>query len=45
MIAGYRSQMAQEGVFDLAVGELLQKAQKQGVLEAVKKMLLLYMGG
>lgn len=44
MIARYREQMTEAGIFDRAVNDLFQMAQKRGVLETVKRMLLLYMG-
>lgn len=45
IIADYREPMQKEGVFDAAVGELFARAQRRGILELVKKMLMAYLGG
>lgn len=43
MISRYRKQMIEDGIFDTAVKELFQDAEKAGVLSEVKKMLLILM--
>lgn len=41
MIARYKAQMTEYGIFDLVVSDLFERAEKNGMLEAVKKMLML----
>jgi glycosyltransferase involved in cell wall biosynthesis len=43
MIARYKEQMLQYGVFDTVVGEVLSKAEHRGILQEVKKMLLYFL--
>lgn len=43
MIGKYKEQMMSEGVFDLVVGDLFQRAEQRGALEEVKRMLLLFL--
>ena len=45
LIARYREQMMAGGIFDLAVKDLFRRAEKSGMLEEVKKMLLLFLSG
>lgn len=45
MIAKYKDKMEENGVLDLILGDLLCRAEKRGVLEIVKKMLLVYIEG
>lgn len=41
MIARYKTQMTEYGIFDLVVSDLFERAEKNGMLENVKKMLML----
>lgn len=43
MIGKYKEQMISANVFDLAVGDLFQRAEQRGALEEVKKMLMLFL--
>ncbi len=43
MIARYREQMIEDGIFDKALMDLFQDAEKNGVLNEVTKMLLVLM--
>lgn len=45
LIARYREEMIARGIFDLSVTDLFRRAEKSGMLEEVKKMLLLFLGG
>ena len=44
MIAEYKNQMIENGVFEIVLNDLFQKAERRGVLEMVKEMLLIYIG-
>jgi len=43
MIAKYREQMVEYGIFDKIVYDLFSRAEERNILEPVKKMLMLYM--
>lgn len=45
MIARYKQELIERGLFDKAAGDLLVRAQKTGMLELVKKMLMVYLQG
>ncbi len=44
MIATYKNELQQYGIFDAVVNDLFQRAQSSSTLESVKKMLLLFLG-
>lgn len=43
MIAMYKEQMLTYDIFDVAVSDLFQRAEKRNMLETVKKMLMLFL--
>ena len=43
MLSKYQKEYLETKVFDIAVQDLFEKAEKAGILEHVKKMLLLYL--
>lgn len=43
MLRLYKDDMLQEGVFDSVVTNILEKAQRRGILDAVQKMMVLYL--
>lgn len=43
MIVRYKEQLLARGMFDMAVGDLFVRAQNAGMLEPVKKMLMVYL--
>lgn len=45
MVASYQTELAKAGLFDRVVSELFTRAERCGVLENVKKMLLLMLQG
>lgn len=45
MIGAYREEMIAYGIFDLVVGDLFTRAQNSGILDTVKKMLMLTLAG
>ena len=42
MIANYKDKMIENGILEIVLNDLFQKAERRGVLETVKKMLLAY---
>lgn len=44
MIGKYKQYLLAEGVFDLVVSDLFQRAEQRGALEEVKRMLMLFLG-
>jgi len=43
MLRLYKDDMLREGVFDSVVTNILEKAQRRGILDAVQKMMVLYL--
>ena len=43
MLRLYKDDMLQEGVFNSVVTNILEKAQRRGILDAVQKMMVLYL--
>lgn len=43
MIAKYRAEMLEKGIFEQVVADILSRAQNSGVLEAVEKMLMIFL--
>lgn len=43
MLGQYRTEMMRKGVFEAIMQDILIRAQKEGVLDAVKKMMMLYL--
>lgn len=43
MLGQYRAEMIQEGILEPVMQDILIRAQKEGVLDAVKKMMMLYL--
>ena len=43
MIAEYKTEMIEAGVFDLVVSDLLRRAEGGNVLEKVKKILMIFL--
>ena len=43
MLSQYRSEMMNEGVFEEVMQDILQRAQAEGILDIVKKMMMLYL--
>lgn len=43
IIAKYKHQLMENGIFENVVNDVLMRAQKRGILETVKKMLILFL--
>lgn len=43
MLSRYKSEMMQAGVLESVMQDILQRAQAEGILDAVKKMMMLYL--
>jgi len=43
MLGQYKAEMIQEGVFDAVMRDILLRAQNMGLLDTVKKMMMLYL--
>ena len=44
MVTRYASDMQRLGIFDIYVSDILERAESNGILENVKRMLLMYLG-
>lgn len=43
MLSQYKSEMTQEGILESVIQDILVRAQEEGILDAVKRMMMLYL--
>lgn len=43
MLSQYKSEMIQEGILESVMQDILMRAQEEGILDAVKRMMMLYL--